>query len=113
MPAIIDSAPDCVQNVAHYVKGDEADFILQSAYEKCAGIMTFGPGTTYGEGGSAATSSYYVLTIIGMVVTAAAIVAWVIVEHRRLKAHVTRLNGTPVSAQPPHDPPPPAAGTTL
>lgn len=111
MPAIIDSAPDCVQNVGHYVKGDEADFILNSAYEKCAGIMTFGPGTTYGDGGSGAATSYYVLTIIGMLVTAAAIIAWVVVEHRRLKQHVTRLNGTPVSALPPLDPPP-AAGTT-
>jgi hypothetical protein len=111
MPAIIDSAPDCVQNVGHYVKGDDADFILNAAYEKCAGIMTFGPGTTYGDGGSAATTGYYVLTIIGMVVTAVAIIAWVVAENYRLKRHVARLNGTPVSALPPLDPPP-AAGTT-
>ena len=112
MPAIIDSAPDCVQNVGHYVKGDDADFILQAAYEKCAGIMTFGPGSTYGDGGSTAATSYWVLAIVGMVVCATALVAWVIVENRRLKRHVARLNGTPVSALPPLDPPPPAAGTT-
>jgi len=103
MPAIIDSAPDCVQNVGHYVKGDDADFILNSAYEKCAGIMTFGPGSTYGDGGSTATTSYWVLTIIGFAVTIVAIIAWVIVENRRLKRHVVRLNG---DALPPLDEPP-------
>jgi hypothetical protein len=48
---------------------DSADFILQAAYEKCAGIMTFGPGTTYGEGGTGATGVYYAITWIGIIVT--------------------------------------------
>ena len=106
MPAIIDSAPDCVQNVGHYVKGDDADFILNSAYEKCAGIMTFGPGSTYGDGGSGATTSYWVLTIIGMIVTGVALVAWMYFENRRLKRHVARLNGDALPAldQPPYLP---------
>ncbi len=39
---------------------DSADFILQAAYEKCAGIMTFGPGSTYGEDGAGADGAYYV-----------------------------------------------------
>ena len=38
MPAIIDSAPDCVTSVAGAKPADDsADFILQAAYEKCAG----------------------------------------------------------------------------
>ena len=55
MPAIIDSAPDCVTSVAGAQPADDsADFIIQAAYENCAGIMTFGPGSTYGEEGAAA-----------------------------------------------------------
>ena len=40
MPAIIDSAPDCVANVAGATPADDsADFIIQAAYEKCAGFI--------------------------------------------------------------------------
>ena len=50
MPAIIDSAPSCITNVAGAKPADDsADFIIQAAYEKCAGFMTFGPGSTYGD----------------------------------------------------------------
>jgi hypothetical protein len=91
MPAIIDSAPDCIVNIGGAKPADDsADFILQAAYEKCAGIMTFGPGTTYGEGGASATTAYYVLTWIGIVVTLAVIVYWVIWENRRLTNHARR-----------------------
>jgi hypothetical protein len=94
MPAIIDSAPDCIANVAGAKPADDsADFILQAAYEKCAGIMTFGPGTTYGEDGTSAATSYYVLTWIGIAVMVVVLVAWVIFEDRRLKGHVARLRG--------------------
>ena len=34
------------------------DFILQANYEDCAGIMTFGPGSTYGDEGTAAETGY-------------------------------------------------------
>jgi hypothetical protein len=92
MPAIIDSAPDCVTSVKGALPADDsADFIIQAAYEKCSGFMTFGPGTTYGEGASGAATSYYVLTWIGIIVTLAALVAWVMYEDRRLKRHATRL----------------------
>ena len=54
MPAIIDSAPDCIIHVSGAKPADDsADFILQAAY-RSAGVMTFGPGTTYGEGGASA-----------------------------------------------------------
>jgi hypothetical protein len=94
MPAIIDSAPDCIANVAGAKPADDsADFVLQAAYEKCAGIMTFGPGSTYGDGGTSAATSYYVLTWIGIAVMVAVLVAWVLFEDRRLKRHVERLRG--------------------
>ena len=107
MPAIIDSAPNCIAHVSGAKPADDsADFILQAAYEKCAGIATFGHGTVYGEGGSAATTQYYILTWIGIIVTIAVIVAWVVYEHRRLLAHAVRLSG-PREAPPGPGPVPP------
>jgi len=92
VPAIIDSAPDCIIHISGAKPPDDsADFILQAAYLKCQGIMTFGPGTTYGDGGSSATTAYYVLTWIGIIVTVVVIVAWMIYEDRRLWAHAARI----------------------
>ena len=85
MPTIIDSAPDCVANIGGAKPADDsADFILQAAYEKCAGFMTFGPGSTYGDEGAGAASAYMVLTWIGIAVMVAVLVYWVIWENRRL-----------------------------
>jgi hypothetical protein len=101
MPAIINSAPDCITSVKGALPADDsADFILQAAYDKCAGFMTFGPGTTYGENGAGAAGSYYVLTWIGIAVTVAVIVAWVVYEDRRLRRHADRLKRTGISAMP-------------
>jgi hypothetical protein len=91
MPAIIDSAPDCVTSVDGAKPADDsADFIVQAPYEDCAGIMTFGPGTTYGEEGAAAAGSYYALIWIGAAVILAVFIAWVVVENRRLLAYAAR-----------------------
>ena len=85
MPAIIDSAPSCVTSVDGAQPADDsADFILQAAYENCAGFMTFGPGSTYGEEGAGAATAYIVLTVIGMIVTVAVLVLWMYLENRRL-----------------------------
>jgi ribose/xylose/arabinose/galactoside ABC-type transport system permease subunit len=94
MSAIIDSAPSCIANVAGAKPADDsADFILQAAYEKCAGIMTFGPGSTYGDEGASAATSYYVVTWIGIIFMIVVLVAWVLFENRRLVRHVARLRG--------------------
>jgi hypothetical protein len=97
VPGIIDSAPGCVSHISGAKPADDsADFILQAGYLKCklAGgqIMTFGPGSTWGEGGHAATTQYYVLTWIGIVVMVVIIVGWVVYENRRLLAHAARLS---------------------
>ena len=93
MPGIIDSAPSCVEKVSGAQPADDsADFIIQAAYDKCAGFMTFGPGTIYGEEGSGADGAYYVLTWIGIVFMVLAIVAWVAYENRRLLHHALRLS---------------------
>jgi hypothetical protein len=101
MPAIIDSAPECVTTVAGAKPADDsADFILQAAYEKCAGIMTFGPGSTYGEDGVGGNSAYIVLTVIGIAVMVIAILAWILYEDRRLKTHALRLRERGVAVSP-------------
>jgi hypothetical protein len=85
MPAIINSAPDCITHVeGAKPANDIADFIIQANYKDCAGFMTFGPGSTYGDGGSGAAGSYIVLTWIGIVFMVIAFVGWVVYENRRL-----------------------------
>ena len=84
MPGIINSAPDCVTHVDKASADDMADFILQANYQDCAGFMTFGPGSTYGEGGASAATSYYVLIGIGGVVMVAAFLLWIWAENREL-----------------------------
>jgi hypothetical protein len=91
MPLIINSAPDCVTHVEGAKPADDsADFILQANYEDCAGFMTFGPGTTWGEDGAAAATSYYVLFWIGAAVMVAVFVAWLLTENRSLLAYALR-----------------------
>jgi hypothetical protein len=90
MPAIIDSAPDCVSSDPGTTEArvkDSADFVLGDPYQDCTGFMTFGPGSTYGPEGVGAETSYMVLTWIGIVVMVAVLVAWVVLENRRLIAH--------------------------
>ena len=84
MPGIIDSAPDCVTRVQEASADDMADFILQANYQDCAGFMTFGPGSTYGEEGASAATGYYILIGIGGVVMVAAFIIWILAENREL-----------------------------
>ncbi len=92
MPGLIDSSPSCVvSNEMAEPADDSADFILQANYEDCAGFMTFGPGSTYGDEGTAAETAYYILTVLGIAAMVIALVAWVIYENRALAANVAKL----------------------
>lgn len=106
MALLIDSAPKCIQNVGNSAPdaADTADFIVQAAYEKCAGFMTFGPGSTYGAEGAGATTAYYVLTGLGAAFMVVTLVAWVVFENGRLKAATERLIGGGTNSQPPESP---------
>src|ERR671910_3576136 len=84
MAALIDSSPECVVNEEGYVEGDDADFILNNNFEECASIMTFGPGSTYGDEGVGAEGAYMALTWIGIVFIVGCLAMWVWLEHRRL-----------------------------
>jgi hypothetical protein len=103
MPAIINSAPDCVVHREQHNGDDLADFILQDNYQDCAGFGTFMPGSTYGEDGSGAETAYMVLTWVGIVVMVAVLVAWVLYENRRLIAAVVdaRTGEGPTAGPPP------------
>jgi hypothetical protein len=112
MPAVIDSSPDCVVSREGMTPADDsADFILQARYEDCAGFMTFGPGSTYGDEGAAADTAYYILTWLGIVAMIAVLLVWVILENRRLVAHAARLRGRPWHVGP-QAPAPPQPGLT-
>jgi hypothetical protein len=108
MPGIINSAPDCVTHAAGSEKArvdDSADFILQADYSDCAGFMTFGPGSTYGDDGSGAETLYMLLTWVGIVATVVALVAWSLYENRQLIRHVARLSAPrPAASGPPPQP---------
>src|SRR5215211_8403973 len=108
MPAIIDSAPDCITHAEGGEKyaEDGADFILQANFQDCAGIMTFGPGSTYGEDGSGADTIYMIVTWLGIAVMVAVLVAWVLYENRRLIAAAAGFT----QAEPPATGPPPQPG---
>jgi hypothetical protein len=107
MPAIIDSAPDCVVHKEGYSGDDIADFVLQNNYQDCAGFMTFGPGSTYGQDGVGGTTAYMTLTWIGIVVMVIAFVAWIWYENYRLTtfARTGRIPGPELDEAPPQPSP--------
>jgi hypothetical protein len=92
MPGIIDSAPSCISSDPGTEAArvdDSADFILADPWQDCAGIMTFGPGSTYGPEGVGAETSYMVLTWIGIVVMVVVLIGWVVYENRRLVTYAS------------------------
>ncbi len=104
MPAIINSAPDCITHGAGSEAArvdDTADFILQNNFQDCAGFGTFMPGSTYGEDGTGAETIYYIVTWLGIVVMVAVLVAWVVYENRRLVQAVVASRGGRAAGGPP------------
>jgi len=101
MPAIIDSAPDCViheevdgTNEASVAANgeDSLDFVVGNNYfseeTPCEGFATFGPGSTYGDGGVGAEGAYMAMTWIGIIAMLVVLIAWMVLENRRLVAFV-------------------------
>jgi hypothetical protein len=94
MALLIDSSPDCVVSREGATPADDSvDFILQARYEDCAGFMTFGPGSTYGDEGAAAETGYYIVTWLGITFMVVSLIAWVVYENRQLVGHVARIRG--------------------
>jgi hypothetical protein len=110
MPAIINSAPDCIHHGLGANADDLSDFVLQAPFKDCAGFMTLGPGSTYGD-------QYMVLTWIGIVAMVVVFVAWVAFENRRLlQFAAANVLGRGGPTEFPHDhgitEPPPQPGLT-
>lgn len=94
MPAVINSAPDCVTHVEGYSADDAADFVIGDNFQDCAGFMTFGPGSTYGPEGVGADTAYMVLTWVGIAFMLFVLIAWTLYENRRLITYAkTRVRG--------------------
>jgi hypothetical protein len=113
MPAVIDSAPDCVTHIetGRNFAQDGADFILQDNFKDCAGFGTFMPGSTYGDDGTGAETLYMILTWVGIAVMVIVLVAWVLYENRRLLGAIAGVSaaGTPIEGYSPpnlQEPPP-------
>ena len=81
----IDSAPDCIQ---HGVSGADG---VYKAYEQCKDFFTFGPGSTDTTLASGVSTSYWILTGIGIAVMIIALVGWVVLEDRKLKRQADYL----------------------
>ncbi len=80
-----DTAPGCIQ---HGVPGSEG---VYKAYEKCADFFTFAHGSDYGTLASGVNSTYWVVTVIGIAVMVLALIGWVTLEDRKLKAQAAHL----------------------
>jgi hypothetical protein len=108
MAAIIDSAPECISKDPGTEEArveDSADFVMGDPYQECvdagSGFMTFGPGSSYGPEGVGAETAYMVLTWIGIVVMVAVLLAWIVLENRRLIAYTLgRRDASPEHPQP-------------
>jgi len=80
-----DTAPDCIQ---HGVSGADGVF---KPYEQCKDFFTFGPGSTDTTLASGVSTSYWILTAIGITVMIVALVGWVVLEDRKLKRQAAYL----------------------
>jgi hypothetical protein len=104
MPAIINSAPDCINHHEGYNADDIADFVVGNNFQDCAGFMTFGPGSTYGPDGTGATTAYMVLTWVGIVFMVVALVGWMAYENHRLLTYAAK-NALGMGRAPTDEPP--------
>jgi hypothetical protein len=80
-----DTAPGCIQ---HDVPGSDG---VYKAYENCADFFTYGPGGKFGTFADGVSTSYWVLTALGFVVSIAFLVGWVMLEDRKLKRQAAYL----------------------
>ena len=95
MPAIIDSAPDCIVNIERCeARGRLRRLHPAGGVREVRGHHDVRPRHHLRRGWrGAANGAYYVLTWIGIVVMVAVIVYWVIWENRRLMNFVNRARG--------------------
>jgi lipoprotein signal peptidase len=87
------SAPGCVQHDVSPADG------VYKAYEKCADFFTFGHGSKLGTAASGVNVSYWILVTIGFLMMIAFLVAWVVLEDRKLRRQAAQLLTTGAAGQ--------------
>jgi hypothetical protein len=71
---------------------------VYKAYQNCADFFTFGHGSTAGTLSSGVNSTYWILTVLGIVAMVAFLAWWVILEDKKLKAQKAHLLQVGMSA---------------
>jgi hypothetical protein len=85
--------PGCIQ---HDIPGSDG---VYKAYEKCSDFFTFGHGSTLGTGTSGVNVSYWILVAIAFLASIGFLVAWVVMEDRKLTRQAERLLRTGQAGQ--------------
>ena len=119
MPDWYSVVPDCVKTNVPPTDG------VALPYQDCHGYFTFGPGTAWAgpltgqpipEGGQvgdvlySSTTALYIITAIGIAVSIAFFILWVVTENRKLVQQAERLRA---AAGPPAGQSGPPTGTTF
>jgi len=103
-----DTTPPCIQHGVAPADG------VYKPFEKCNDFFTMGPGSTFGTATDGVSTSYWILTIVGIIVMIGAFVAWVTTEDRKLKQQAARLlltgHAGQVHIKDPHTPSPGLGG---
>jgi hypothetical protein len=99
-----DSAPGCIQ---HHLPASDG---VYKPYQACADFFTFGHGSTVGTLSTGVNSSYWILTVLGVLAMIGFLIWWVVLEDRKLTTQAAHLLQVGMGAT--GGSPPPAAGTT-
>jgi hypothetical protein len=87
------TAPGCIRDDVPPADG------VYKAYERCADFFTFGHGSKLGTFSDGVNASYWILVAIGFLVMIAFLVAWVVLEDRKLRAQAAQLLMTGTAGQ--------------
>ena len=86
-----DTAPGCIQ---HGVAGPD----VYTPYAKCADFFTFARGSDINTLADNVNSTYWVVTAVGIIVMFVALIGWVVLENKKLKAQAAHLRQAGLSA---------------
>ncbi len=86
-----DSTPPCIQ---HGVAAGD----VWTPYSKCADFFTFGPGSTFGTLADGVSTSYWILTGLGVAAMCIALIGWVMLENKKLIRQAEHLRSVGISS---------------
>jgi hypothetical protein len=71
---------------------------VYKAYQNCTDFFTFGHGSAPGTLATGVNSSYWILTVLGIIAMVVFLAWWVILEDKKLKAQKAHLLQVGMSA---------------